>query len=209
VIRANGEPVAHAVDVDPGRGRRAGRVAVRGRLRLPIPRGGLPAAAGQRRRRGHRGPCRQSAGPPARCLAGLGPPPTEQVERDADDRPVLFSTEHYVPARFTIHVRRVRRSRLGDASLHRRLRRRHQRRRAISATRPDEVVASHSRPYAITTHATAGSTRTWTRSWGGRRGDRELLAASGVDRKRRRGIGATAQMFNLVAVDRDGGPSAR
>lgn len=35
----------------------------------------------------------------------------DQVERDADDRPVLFSSEHYVPTLFTLSVRRVRHGR--------------------------------------------------------------------------------------------------
>ena len=35
----------------------------------------------------------------------------DQVERDADARPVLFSSEHYVPTLFTLSVRRVRHGR--------------------------------------------------------------------------------------------------
>jgi GntR family transcriptional regulator len=113
VIRANGEPVAHAVDVIPG--------AVAALADAPYEGGSvyrfLEGACGVRLVGGvaevtavladSRLARRLDVSPGSALLR------TEQVERDADDRPVLFSTEHYVPARFTIHVRRVRRNRLG------------------------------------------------------------------------------------------------
>ena len=113
VIRANGEPVAHAVDVIPGAVAALAESPYEGgsvyrfleeacRLRLV---GGVAEVtavlADSHMAR------RLDVSPGSALLR------TEQVERDADDRPVLLLTEHYVPARFTIHVRRVRRSRLG------------------------------------------------------------------------------------------------
>ena len=76
-----------------------------------------------------------------------------------------------------------------------------------NATR--RVVASHSRPYGITTHANGWVDQDLDQILGAvDAATRELLAASGIDRKHVEGIGATAQMFNLVAV-RSGWPIPR
>jgi GntR family transcriptional regulator len=109
VIRANSAPVAHAVDVIPdvvaalARSRYSGGSVYRF-LEIDC---GLRLAGGF---------AEVTAVTADRHLAGLlGIAPrsallrTDQVERDADDRPVLFSSEHYVPALFTIRVGRTRR----------------------------------------------------------------------------------------------------
>ena len=113
VIRANGEPVAHGVDVIPG---------IVAALAGSTYAGGsvyrfLEQACGLRLVGGVAEVTAVLADSQLARLLEVSPGSallrTVQVERDADDRPVLFSTEHYVPARFTIHVRRVRRSDLG------------------------------------------------------------------------------------------------
>ena len=77
--------------------------------------------------------------------------------------------------------------------------------KAILSDATRRVVASHSRPYGITTHANGWVDQDLDQILGAvDAATRELLAASGIDRKHVEGIGATAQMFNLVAVDRDG-----
>jgi len=113
VIRANGEPVAHAIDVIPGvvAGRSTARYEGGSVYRF------LEGSCGVRLAGGDAEVTAVLADSQLARLLDVSPGAallrTDQVERDAEGVPVLFSTEHYVPARFTIHVRRIRRSRLG------------------------------------------------------------------------------------------------
>lgn len=109
VIRANKDPVAHAVDVIPG------AVAA---LALGVRYAGgsvyrfLEIDCGLRLAGGFAEVTAVNADRHLAGLLGIAPRSallrTDQVERDADDRPVLFSSEHYVPALFAIRVGRVR-----------------------------------------------------------------------------------------------------
>jgi GntR family transcriptional regulator len=109
VIRANNTPIAHAVDVIPE--------SVAALAPLSRYSGGsvyrfLEIDCGLRLAGGFAEVTAVSADRHLAGLLGIAPRSallrTDQVERDADDRPVLFSSEHYVPALFTIRVGRVR-----------------------------------------------------------------------------------------------------
>jgi len=111
VIRANNTPVAHAVDVIP-----EAVTALAPDVRYT---GGsvyryLENDCGLRLAGGLAEVTAVSADRHLARLLDVAPRSallrTDQVERDSDDRPVLFSSEEYVPALFTIRVRRVRRS---------------------------------------------------------------------------------------------------
>ncbi len=118
VIRADNAPVAHAIDVIPGH--------IADLTKAPYTGGsvyrylevecGLELAGGV---------ADVTAVTADERLAGLLDVPvglavlrTDQVERNHDDEPILFSTEHYVPSRFTIRVRRVRRESSRDSTAH-------------------------------------------------------------------------------------------
>jgi len=121
VIRANNAPVAHAVDVVP---EAVTALAPKSRYEGGSVYRFLEAECGLRLAGGVAEVTAVSADRDLARLLGVAPRSallrTDQVERDADDRPVLFSMEHYVPGLFTIHVRRVRHSHndqtLGEAS---------------------------------------------------------------------------------------------
>lgn len=109
VIRADDRSVAHAVDVVPGAVAalaRSGGYTGGSVYRFLERECGLRLAGGV---------AEVTAVNADKYLAGLLHVParsallrTDQVESDEADRPVLFSTEHYVPGLFTIRVRRVR-----------------------------------------------------------------------------------------------------
>lgn len=108
VIRANNAPIAHAVDVIPE------AVAALAPVRYA---GGsvyrfLEIDCGLRLAGGVAEVTAVNASRHLARLLDIAPRSallrTDQVERDGDDRPLLFSSEHYVPALFTIRVGRVR-----------------------------------------------------------------------------------------------------
>ena len=108
VIRADGSPVAHAIDVIPGD---IARLAAGGYSGGSVYRHlevacGLELAGGVADVTAVTADRRMSnlLGVPV----GVALVRTDQVERSVADEPVLFSTEHYVPSRFTIRVRRIR-----------------------------------------------------------------------------------------------------
>ena len=109
VIRANNTPVAHAVDVIP---EAVTALAAGSRYEGGSVYRFLESNCGLRLAGGVAEVTAVIADGHLARLLDVAPRSallrTEQVERDAHDRPVLFSSEHYVPALFTIRVRRVR-----------------------------------------------------------------------------------------------------